>query len=724
MSDRIRIGVALLAAWGLVLAAIAAIVLLVGADLDAEERAQVVQILQDRAANAVVISLLLIAPLVFILRVLFRRYVSAPRKLAEDVRIMLTANPAHRARRRGSAEMKQLAEGVNAFAEAREALSRDVEQRVRDANARIEEEKNRLAALMSELAQSVVMCNIEGRILLYNARAMQLLRSPGAAATAKGHSLVGLGRSVFAIFDRNLIIHALDSIHDRLRQGTRNPVANFVTTAPAGGLVRVQMAPVFGSSSDGESARAATGVTGFVLVLDNITRRIESGNRRDLLLQTLTQGTRASLGSVRAAVETIAAFPEMDKEAQGRFIAIIGDEAQRLSARLDETVAEFADSLRTDWPLENMRGADLIAAAQRRIESKLGLPTKQEAVDESLWLNVDSYSLLQALTYFASRLRDEFGIREIRFALEPAGPLAHLDLIWSGAPLGTETTTAWPTDSMELGGESCPLTVKQIVDRHSAELWYQIHKPSHREYFRIAIPVTRPEESSWSAPAPSESRPEFYDFDLFHQPGQTPELDNRPLATLSYTVFDTETTGLQPSAGDEIVSVGAVRIVNGRLLEHEVFEQLVDPKRAMSPEATRITGIETTMLANQPAIDKVLPAFRQFCEDTVLVAHNAAFDMRFLRLKEEATGVRFTQPVLDTLLLSAVIQPDSDAHALEAIAERMGVNAIGRHTALGDAIMTGEVFLRMIPLLAEQGITTLGEAREASQKTWFARIEY
>ena len=120
----------------------------------------------------------------------------------------------------------------------------------------------------------------------------------------------------------------------------------------------------------------------------------------------------------------------------------------------------------------------------------------------------------------------------------------------------------------------------------------------------------------------------------------------------------------------------------------------------------------------------MLPAFRAVCEDTVLIAHNAAFDMRFLRLKEDAAGVRFTQPVLDTLLLSAVINPQLDSHRLEAIAERMGVNPIGRHTALGDAIMTGEVFLRMIPLLAEQGIRTLGEAREASQKTYFARVDY
>ncbi|MFP5398087.1 MAG: PolC-type DNA polymerase III, partial [Gammaproteobacteria bacterium] len=130
------------------------------------------------------------------------------------------------------------------------------------------------------------------------------------------------------------------------------------------------------------------------------------------------------------------------------------------------------------------------------------------------------------------------------------------------------------------------------------------------------------------------------------------------------------------------------------------------------------------MVAGQPAIDTVLPAFHAFAQDTVLVAHNAAFDMRFLQLKEEATGVRFDQPVLDTLLLSAVVHPNQESHRLEAIAERFGVTVIGRHTALGDAMVTAEIFLRLIPLLAERGIHTLGQAREASQRTYYARITY
>jgi DNA polymerase-3 subunit epsilon len=130
------------------------------------------------------------------------------------------------------------------------------------------------------------------------------------------------------------------------------------------------------------------------------------------------------------------------------------------------------------------------------------------------------------------------------------------------------------------------------------------------------------------------------------------------------------------------------------------------------------------MLVGQPTIGTVLPAFRSFCADTVLVAHNAAFDMRFLQIKEATTGIKFDLPVLDTLLLSAVLHPNQESHRLEAIAERLGVLIVGRHTALGDAYVTGEVFLKMVPLLAEMGVRTLGEARVAAEKTYYARISY
>jgi DNA polymerase-3 subunit epsilon len=175
---------------------------------------------------------------------------------------------------------------------------------------------------------------------------------------------------------------------------------------------------------------------------------------------------------------------------------------------------------------------------------------------------------------------------------------------------------------------------------------------------------------------------------------------------------------------DEMVALGAVRIVNGRLLESECFEQLVKPERLLSQDSIRIHGIQPEMLVGQPDIRQVLGFFQRFAEGTILVAHNAAFDMRLLQLQEERTGIRFGNPVLDTMLLSAVVHPAQDKHDLESIAERLGIIIMGRHTALGDAIGTAEVYLKLIPLLASMGIRTIKQAREASQKTYYARLKY
>jgi DNA polymerase-3 subunit epsilon len=222
-----------------------------------------------------------------------------------------------------------------------------------------------------------------------------------------------------------------------------------------------------------------------------------------------------------------------------------------------------------------------------------------------------------------------------------------------------------------------------------------------------------------------ESRPEFYDFDLFDRAeNKVAELETRLLTELTYTVFDMETTGLNPGEGDEILSIGAIRIVNCRILREDHFEQLVDPGRSIPWESVQIHGIHPEMVIGQPPIEKVLPGFRKFVGDTVLVAHNAAFDMRFLQMKEEKTAVRFSNPVLDTLLLSAVVHPSHSNHDLEAIAQRLGVRIMGRHTAMGDALATAELFLKFLPLLAQSGIYTLKDALAASRKTYYARIKF
>ncbi|MGE5490839.1 MAG: PolC-type DNA polymerase III, partial [Actinomycetota bacterium] len=271
--------------------------------------------------------------------------------------------------------------------------------------------------------------------------------------------------------------------------------------------------------------------------------------------------------------------------------------------------------------------------------------------------------------------------------------------------------------------ENMPLTLREVVDRHGGEVWYQREKAAHRAFFRFVLPVAMPGLEQVEQEDRGGGRPEYYDFDLFSYQESTIDLD-RKLTDLAYTVFDTETTGLEPSSGDEIIQIGAARIVNSRLLRQEIFNQLVDPQRPLRPETIPIHGITEDMVRGQPTIDVVLPAFHEFCADTVLIAHNAAFDMRFLQLKEEMTGIRFGQPVLDTLLLSAVVHPHQESHRLDAIAERLGIVIESRHNALDDAVATAEVFLKLLPLLADMGITTLRQALEASEQTYYARIKY
>jgi DNA polymerase-3 subunit epsilon len=291
--------------------------------------------------------------------------------------------------------------------------------------------------------------------------------------------------------------------------------------------------------------------------------------------------------------------------------------------------------------------------------------------------------------------------------------------------MSTETVMAWEMDPMRFGTQSTPLTVRDVVERHGGEMWFERERVRHQAFFRFLLPLASKQEQFDAAQIMhNESRPGYYDFDLFQLSEQASALDDQPLSSLSFTVFDTETTGLNPSQGDEIIQIGAARIVNGRLLRQESFEQLVDPGRLIAAASIPIHGITQDMVTGQPTIAEVLPAFHAFAQDTVLVAHNAAFDMKFLQLQEARTGVAFHQPVLDTLLLSAVVHPSQKSHRLEAIAGRFNITVLGRHTALGDAMLTAEVLLRLLPLLQGMGIHTLRQARVAAQETYYARLKY
>jgi DNA polymerase-3 subunit epsilon len=655
----------------------------------------------------------------------------APDRLMEKVKLLSAATQSQQIEAaQDSPAMARLTQAINALAAERDRWRSDVQAQVAQANQSLQQERNRLAALMSELNQSVVVCNLDGRIVLFNHRArLQFKRMPGGAcgvpdaSGAGGAEWVGIGRSIYAVLDRALLAHSLDNIRQRMARGASQPTTQFLTSTASGQLLRVHMAPV---RSGSEVAEGGTDIHGFVLTLDNVTHSFEEDTRRDQLLLDLTEGSCASLANVQAAVEMLA-LDDLAPEMRTKFLCVVREEVGAMGQRITDLLARSHETLKTRWPLENMLGVDLLHAAQRHMAAHCGRDVVLDAVDPQVWLKVDSFALLQALTYLASRLFDEFEVRfvQLRLGCSPEAGKVHLDLVWTGQAMSTETVMSWELDPMHLVAERNPLTVRDVMDRHGGVIWFERERSRHQAFFRMVLPMARAQEGTESAQLlPNDSRPEYYDFDLFQMSQGDHALDDRPLRSLIYTVFDTETTGLNPSQGDEIIQIGATRIVNGKLLRQDAFEQLIDPGRSIPAASIPIHGITPAMVQGQPRIGQVLPVFHAYASDTVLVAHNAAFDMKFLQLKERSTGLRFDQPVLDTLLLSAVIHPHQDSHRLEAIAQRMNITVLGRHTALGDALVTAEVFLRMIPLLAEMGILTLGQAREAAQKTYHARLEY
>ncbi|MFN3785560.1 MAG: exonuclease domain-containing protein, partial [Thiothrix sp.] len=696
---------------------------LIAASLTAVERQAVVQTVGARAILLLVMWAISLVAVGIVLNHLVNHYLKAPARLAEEAAVLLETDVKRQLMPTGSVANQRLAHLFNQLVQQRAALRAEMDARVAEAARNTEQERNRLAALMSELTKSVVVCNLDGRILLYNNRArIQFRKLSQAPAPLGGTELIGLGRSIYAVLERKLIAHALENIQHRLQRGADAPSAQFITTTPSGQLLRVQMAPVRSPQESNESAQMA----GFVLVLDNITREFAAQARQDNILHTLTERSRAALANMQAALDVLE-YPDLEPEMYQRLLRVLREETAGLSVRLHEIQSSTVDSTILRWPLEDMLGADLVAAAIRRMESIGKLTVIAEQVDDSLWLKVESFSLLQALTYLAERLQQECTVTTLQLRLRMGDGRAQLDLCWQ--PAAHKTTSAmisgWETEPMHVAGETSALTIQDVVERHGGAFWCGREPDASTVFFRFLLPLATPQEQlEPSSLVRNDSRPEYYDFDLFQSSAQTRSLEDSKLSELAFTVFDTETTGLDPANGDEIIQIAAVRIVNGRLLRHESFDQFVDPKRSIPAHTIPIHGITPDMVKGQPTIDKVLPAFHQFAQDTVLVAHNAAFDMRCLQVKETLTGVVFDNPVLDTLLLSAVVHPNQASHRLEAIAERFNVNILGRHTALGDAMATAEILLRLIPLLAEKGIDTLGQAREASQKTYYARLKY
>lgn len=193
-------------------------------------------------------------------------------------------------------------------------------------------------------------------------------------------------------------------------------------------------------------------------------------------------------------------------------------------------------------------------------------------------------------------------------------------------------------------------------------------------------------------------------------PDRRPISHDMVLTELPILVFDTETTGLDV-ATDRIVSAGGVRMHGLRIFPTHTFDILCDPEIPIPPRSTAIHGITDAMVARAPKFIDIADRIATACREMVVVGHNIGFDMAMIDREMKLAGLDWVRPVtLDTLNLYAALRPDATKLDLETVAADLGIEIRGRHTALGDALMTAEIFRRIVPMLAGAGIVTLAAA--------------
>ena len=182
----------------------------------------------------------------------------------------------------------------------------------------------------------------------------------------------------------------------------------------------------------------------------------------------------------------------------------------------------------------------------------------------------------------------------------------------------------------------------------------------------------------------------------------------------TFVVFDLETTGFSPSK-NQIIEIGAVKVVNGSITER--FSTFVNPKVPIPYEIEQLTHITDDMVLDAPMIHEILPQFMEFCQNAVMVAHNADFDMSFIRHNCDLLGLECEKTVLDTVALARVLLPSLNRFKLNTIAKALNISLENHHRAVDDAACTAEIFTKFVEMLRERGIETMENLEQMESYT-------
>lgn len=184
------------------------------------------------------------------------------------------------------------------------------------------------------------------------------------------------------------------------------------------------------------------------------------------------------------------------------------------------------------------------------------------------------------------------------------------------------------------------------------------------------------------------------------------DLDSR------FVVFDIETTGFS-AVNDRIIEIGAVKVEGGRIVDR--YSTFVNPERPIPFEIEKLTGIHDGMVEDAEVIEDVLPKFMEFCQDCIMVAHNAEFDMSFIRENCRRQGIERKFTVVDTLAMARSMLPDLKNYKLDTVVEAVGGSLENHHRAVEDAESTADIFVKFVARLKNMGVTDLDTLNSMSQ---------
>lgn len=598
--------------------------------------------------------------------------------LADELLLILSVNPSYRVGTGNSRGLTHLAELINEGADRYQSLEKTAEDRLSYQLETMRQETNMLHAVLVSLAEGIVICTTSATVIYVNARACDYLdcstATPGGSSErSNGASFLGPGRDLSAYLDMIELQSILSDIGRRYANGCRHQGHQVTVIGPNGHFLAIDIAPLI---------LADAVLAGYVIKLNPVS--------------TGPAGDDLHLSAATMPSPWCSRDEEMNECASGCL-------ARRLvPTQLDRLLAAIGAQL------------PLTCDATLRLDTVCG----------SWQFPADIAILGPALCRLLQRAAVTSAIREFRVRTHGTAEMVCCDILWPGRPPAADAVLQWLKEKIDTA-RTPSLSIDAILQLHGIR--WSVHPsstPPGDGFLRLLLPGSGPAGRTNLSPVQLiGGNSLFSDFDLYTTQEYSPDLDRELLANLTYTVFDLETTGLDPLT-DEIISIGAVRCAHGKMMPGEPFAMLVDPGRDIPEESRRIHGLDRNVLQGQPTIDTALPTFHRFAAGTVLVGHNVAFDMRMLQMKRYVSELRFTQPVLDTMHLAAIIHPFHRNHSLEAVSRRLGVRITGRHTAVGDAIAAAEILNKCLPLLARANILTLGDARRASRKTRYSRMVY